>query len=607
MTRITLRKSFTFPNASTDELIGTGKRRMTMQPCHCQTDNMSTVGESLREREKELNCLIEFSSVITKIATLPEILRAVTQLIPPACVFPERTTATIWLHGQQYGPNQDSTEGVCFEVHISVHGHNQGLLRVTVADGADAADSVILPEERRLIGAIAERLGRVIERKQAEQDLIVKDRAIASSLAGIILTDPDGIITHANPAAERLWKVPADQLQGQTIACLWAGHENTDLIRQQLQSEGCWSGELNAHLADGSNFTAQAVVSILHDDNGTPLGQNWSIADITERRRYREHIENSRRVLDQRVQERTARLTRINDQLIDQLVARKRAEQALRQSDQRYRLLLEQTNAAILHCNEEATVLLANRRLKSDCNLEPDQVIGRHIVEVFDSAEAELYQEKINEALRSGQGVTCEHQVERRTGQRWLTTNIHPVWDHDGNQGGVWVISHDITERRLATDQLKQANEQLRAERHALTEKNMALTAIMDQIDQRADKVAMQIETNIQRIVLPLLDKLAAKTDSQVTEYVQMIRTQLADVTSPFIHNLERQFSALTPREVEICAMIRNGMSCKEIGDHLNASDRTVLKHRQNVRRKLGLSQTKTNLATFLRQMTSLR
>ena len=91
---------------------------------------------------------------------------------------------------------------------------------------------------------------------------------MASSLAGIILTDPDGTITYANPAAERLWKVPADQLQGQTIACLWAGHENTDLIRQQLQSEGCWSGELNAHLADGSDFTAQAVVSLLHDDNG---------------------------------------------------------------------------------------------------------------------------------------------------------------------------------------------------------------------------------------------------------------------------------------------------------------------------------------------------
>ncbi|MBD3331390.1 PAS domain S-box protein, partial [candidate division GN15 bacterium] len=340
--------------------------------------------------------------------------------------------------------------------------------------------------------------------------------------------------------------------------------------------------------------------------NGTLLGQNWSIADITERRYYREYLENSRRVLDQRVQERTARLTRINDQLIDQLVARKQAERALRQSEQRYRLLLEQTNAAILLCNQEARVLLANRRLKNNCNLETEQVIGRHISEVFDSSEANLYQAKIDETLSIGQGVTLEHQVQRRTGARWLTSNIQPAWDHDGNPDGVWIISHDITERRHATDRLKQTNEQLRAERHALTEKNMALTAIMDQIDQRADKVAMQIETNIQRIVLPLLDKLATRTDSQATGYVQMIRTHLADVTSPFIHNLERHFSALTPREVEICEMIRNGMSCKEIGEHLNASDRTILKHRQNIRRKLGLLQTKTNLATFLRQMTSL-
>ncbi|MBD3331842.1 PAS domain-containing protein, partial [candidate division GN15 bacterium] len=240
MTKITLRKVSATPHGSSDEPTSIGNRRMTMQPCPCQTDNMLTVGESLREREKELDCLIEFSSVITKTATLPEILRAVTQLIPPACLFPERTTATIWLHGQQYGPNQDPTEGVCFDVHISVHGHNQGLLRVTVNDDADAADSVILPEERRLIGAIAERLERVIERKQAEQDLEVKDRAIASSLSGIILTDPHGSITYANPAAGRMWKVPADHLQGQPIAHLWADQEETNRIRQQLQSEGFW-------------------------------------------------------------------------------------------------------------------------------------------------------------------------------------------------------------------------------------------------------------------------------------------------------------------------------------------------------------------------------
>jgi len=65
--------------------------------------------------------------------------------------------------------------------------------------------------------------------------------------------------------------------------------------------------------------------------------------------------------------------------------------------------------------------------------------------------------------------------------------------------------------------------------------------------------------------------------------------------------NLENRVRVLSPREGEICNMIRNGMSSKEIAGALDISLHTVLKQRQRIRKKLGISNDQANLASYLR------
>ena len=64
--------------------------------------------------------------------------------------------------------------------------------------------------------------------------------------------------------------------------------------------------------------------------------------------------------------------------------------------------------------------------------------------------------------------------------------------------------------------------------------------------------------------------------------------------------NLESQFKRLSPREVEICELIRRGYDSKQIADLRNSSVQTVLKQRKAIRKKLGLDRKKINLATYL-------
>jgi DNA-binding CsgD family transcriptional regulator len=64
---------------------------------------------------------------------------------------------------------------------------------------------------------------------------------------------------------------------------------------------------------------------------------------------------------------------------------------------------------------------------------------------------------------------------------------------------------------------------------------------------------------------------------------------------------MKSRFARLTPREQEICDMIRDGLSSKEISEVLNLSILTVHKHREQIRDKLGLTNQNINLSTFLR------
>ena len=79
-----------------------------------------------------------------------------------------------------------------------------------------------------------------------------------------------------------------------------------------------------------------------------------------------------------------------------------------------------------------------------------------------------------------------------------------------------------------------------------------------------------------------------------------MIKTNLEEITSPFISQLSNSYHSLTPIEITVCNMIRNGLRTKEIAQVRGVSNATVNRHRENIRRKLKITNSSVNLATYL-------
>ena len=154
---------------------------------------------------------------------------------------------------------------------------------------------------------------------------------------------------------------------------------------------------------------------------------------------------------------------------------------------------------------------------------------------------------------------------------------------------------------RISADlELQETNRQLTLERKALQESNNALRIVLAKIEQEKQEIHRDIKMNVEKILMPILHALALQLPPAQIRYVEMLQTNLEEITSPFISQLSRSYHSMTPTEVAICNMIRNGMRTKEIADMRGVSEATVNRHREKIRRKLKITNQDVNLATFL-------
>ncbi|MBA4392051.1 MAG: helix-turn-helix transcriptional regulator [Desulfobacca sp.] len=157
-----------------------------------------------------------------------------------------------------------------------------------------------------------------------------------------------------------------------------------------------------------------------------------------------------------------------------------------------------------------------------------------------------------------------------------------------------------IAMRISAELELQEINKQLTVERRALQEANAALKTVLARIEEEKQEVYKNVQANVEKILMPILHALMVELPKGQRKYVEILRTQLEEITSPFIKQLSQGFHSLTPSEIEICNLIRNGMRTKEIAEIRGISMATVNRHRENVRRKLKIINSEVNLTTFL-------
>ena len=283
---------------------------------------------------------------------------------------------------------------------------------------------------------------------------------------------------------------------------------------------------------------------------------------------------------------------------------RERAEDALKESEVRYRTIFENTGTATVIVEEDGTIVLSNRQFERMTGHSRSDIEGKRKWTEF-VVEADL--PKVNILKAAGKRSRSSDGYEFRvTNNREGVVNVIANVALVPSTKRVVMSLLDITERKMAEEVLKKREHELEMKSQSLEEANTALKVLLKHREEDKATLEEQVLANVKKLVLPYIEKLkGARLDGSQKLHVEIIEAHLNDIVSPFLRSLSSAYLSLTPREIEVATLVKEGKTTKEITRLLNISTTAVDFHRKNLRSKFGIKSKKTNLRSFLTSLYS--
>jgi len=323
-----------------------------------------------------------------------------------------------------------------------------------------------------------------------------------------------------------------------------------------------------------------------------------------------------------------------------QLAERKKTEATLRESEERYRSLLESSPDPVVVYDMQGSATYVNPAFAQTFGFSCEELIGKQI----DFVPEENWPETRHaiEQMKRGKKINL-FETKRFTKQgKVLDVQISSTlyYDRKGHHAGNIVSLRDISalkqtekelkkyrelleervedrtaelartnvqleqeieERKRIETALRKREKELKAQSHHLEEVNTALKVLLKQREK--DKIELQenVLFNVKELVVPYLQRLKkSRTNTNQATLINILDSNLNNIISPFISKLSSKFLSFTPMEIRVANLVKEGKTNKEIAEMLFLSKNTILFHRHNIRTKLGLKNTKINLRTHL-------
>ena len=238
----------------------------------------------------------------------------------------------------------------------------------------------------------------------------------------------------------------------------------------------------------------------------------------------------------------------------------------------------------------------------------PEDLVGKNMFSILAPEDQERAHNNMEKRISQRLGLQ-EYDVLTRDGRRIvIETEGELLYDANGAPHRTVQIARDVTDRKRMENELRMTLEELdlRVQRRTaqLEEANTALRVLLNRGMEDQKHLEDRLQLNVNEFILPLIEGMRNDGLSERSmHYLALLETSLKDITSPFLSRLTSSWRNLTPKEIQIAAMIREGKNTKEISSILGISRLTVETHRNKMRSKLGLVKGRTNLRSYLLSM----
>jgi len=165
----------------------------------------------------------------------------------------------------------------------------------------------------------------------------------------------------------------------------------------------------------------------------------------------------------------------------------------------------------------------------------------------------------------------------------------------------VFFTSHDVTRITSEIMRRKQIEKELIKKSKYLEQANLALRSMLDHRDAEQRAIKENIFLNIKQYILPYIEEIKKQNPKDETLIaINLIQTSINQLMSPASKTLFSKYADLTPMEVKVADLVKQGMRTKEIGEYLNVAPGSVSIDRNSIRKKFNLCNSKTNLQVYL-------
>jgi PAS domain S-box-containing protein len=286
------------------------------------------------------------------------------------------------------------------------------------------------------------------------------------------------------------------------------------------------------------------------------------------------------------------------------ITERKRTEEEIRKGAERYRRIFESIQDVYYEVSLDGIIREISPSVEKNFSYRREDFIGRSMYDFY--VDPDRRKDFLKEIQEKGRVDDFEIQLTDGQGSLFtcsITAAILPA-EEEGGQPRIVGCLRNITRRKHVEDALKLREEELSIKSQNLEDLNTALRVLLKQREEDRRELEERVLSNVKTAILPHIEKLksGAITRDQ-RNCLGIIETQIREIVSPFLHKISQQYFDLTPQEIQVADLVREGRSSKEISGLLSISTRTVDCHRNSIRKKLGIKLRQTNLRSFLMRL----
>jgi PAS domain S-box-containing protein len=298
----------------------------------------------------------------------------------------------------------------------------------------------------------------ITERRKSQESLIRLSQAVEQSPVITYITNTKGIIEYANPKAFEVCGYSREELIGHNPNIFSSGSKSADEYKnlwQTISSGKEWKGEFLNKKKNGELYWVTASISPVMDVDGKINHYLAVEEDITDRKRAEKEIIDLNWGLEIKITERTTQLAQTNSALIAEIEERKRAEEELEVSKEKYRGLSEASFDSIF-ISEKGKCIEQNLAAELMFGYTTEEALVRYGTEWIVPED----REKVMESMLSGYTGDYEATALRKDGTTFPCILRGRMMSYKGRDVRVTSLT-DITRRKQAEEEVKQVSTRL--------------------------------------------------------------------------------------------------------------------------------------------------